>query len=200
MTRLLTDVDGVIVNFQIRFVEIASQILGRQFDDAAAMTEWDVEKALGLTPEEKDAVYEVVNSPGFAMNLPEMPGAVAGLKEVMKYADVYFLTSPNKKSPTWVFEREAWLVERFGEELGRKVIHTHHKYTVYGDIFIDDKPAHAEMWQAEIGKVNPQAQAYLWAWPFNEGSTIPRVHDWSEVADLVGFGGPVASGVKNARR
>lgn len=119
--RLLTDVDGVVANFQQRFVELASEVVGREFSVEDARTQWDVESALGLSREEKDAVYEIVNSPGFAMGLPEMPGAIAGIKEVSKIADVYFVTSPNVKSPTWVFERGAWLVERFGE-LGKKVI------------------------------------------------------------------------------
>ena len=196
MTRVLIDVDGVIANFQKRFVEVAAQILGREFDEASSMTQWDVEKALGLSDEEKDAVYEVVNAPGFCMNLPEIPGAVDGIKRLMKYADVYFLTSPNKKSPTWVFERGAWLVERFGKELGEKVINTHHKYTIYGDIFIDDKPSHVEEWQAQIGNLNPNAQGLLWAWPFNEGSEVPRVADWQDVLVLVGFGGSAKSGVR----
>ena len=187
MTRpiVLTDVDGVIANFQLRFVEIAAQITGRAFSPEAAMSEWDVEKALGLNDEEKDAVYEVVNAPGYVMELPEMYGAVAGIKELAKYADVFFVTSHNVKSPTWVFEREAWLKEKFGEELGGQVAHTKHKYMVYGDVFIDDKPDHVRDYM-EKGK-NPNARALLWSWPFNESSPYPKVSSWQEVMDIVGF-------------
>jgi 5'(3')-deoxyribonucleotidase len=178
----LSDVDGVIVNFQNRFVQLASELLGREFDPMAAMSSFSVEDALGLTREESDAVYEVVNSPGFAMGLPEMPGAVAGIKELMQYADVYFVTSHNVRSPTWVFEREAWLVERFGEQ-GRRTFHTKHKYGVVGDVFIDDKKENAEKWQ----KAHPDGKALLWAWPYNEGSVIPRIDKWQDVLDLIGF-------------
>lgn len=186
--RVLVDVDGVAANFQLRFVEIATELLGRYFDPEHAMSAWDVEKALGLTEEETQAVYEVVNSPGFVMSIPEMYGAVEGITTLSKIADVYFVTRPAAKSPTWAFERTNWLIDKFGKKLGQKVVSTGEKHVVYGDIFIDDKEKHVKDWSkgmAEIG--NTTARALLWAWPFNEGSEFARVSSWKDVHDMVGF-------------
>lgn len=67
------------------------------------------------------------------------------INELSASHDVYFLTSP-LPSPTWVSDRNEWLVKHFGLHLGSKVIYTSHKSLVAGHIFVDDKPEAVVEW------------------------------------------------------
>lgn len=161
--RFLCDVDDVLANYKQGFIAAVNASGVRSLTYDHVFTDWDLSKSLGLTEEEDDKVYSLINLPGFAANLNPMPGAVEGVKKIAMVADVIFVTSPLKTSPTWTYDRMAWLKKQFGDEQGEKIISTAEKHAVDGDFLCDDKPAHCTEWQAE----HPLGVAILWITPQN---------------------------------
>lgn len=177
--RVLLDVDGVIADFIGGFRERAERICGRLMPDTCA--EWDICKAWGLTPEEQSAVWLSMDRPGVAASLQPLPGAVAGVVELACTADVYFVTSPVWSSPTWSHDRERWLINLFGKELGSKCVHTRHKHLVAGDALVDDKPSNVNSWR----RAHPAGHGFIWHASYNTGEGGPRLYGWNELIELV---------------
>ena len=161
--RLLADVDDVQANYKQAFIAAVNASGVRQLKPDHVFTEWDLSKSLGLTEEEDAKVYALINMPGFARNLNPFPGAIEGVKKIMEIADVLFVTSPLKSSPTWSYDRMEWLKSYYGDEQGQKVVSTGEKYAVDGDFLVDDKPDHVVSWQ----EVHPMGTAILWLTPQN---------------------------------
>lgn len=194
--RFLCDVDDVLASYVQGFTAaviatgVRSILMDHPYDD------WDLSKSLKLTDEEETKVYSLINSPGFASMLMPCAGAVDGLKAVMKVADVLFVTSPLKSSPTWAYDRRRWLEKYFGEEQGRKIISTSEKYAVDGDFLLDDKPEHCIEWQAE----HPAGTALLWATGRNLAGKLihSTVNSWELVYELVNLKAKMMKMMKNA--
>ena len=161
--RFLCDVDDVLANYKEGFIGAVNVSGVRVLKPDHVFTQWDLSKLLGLTDEEDDKVYALINQPGFAFNLNPFPGAIEGVQKIMEFADVQFVTSPLKTSPTWAYDRMHWLQKYFGEEQGAKVISTHEKYMVDGDFLCDDKPDHCVEWQG----AHPAGMSILWLTPQN---------------------------------
>lgn len=147
----LIDVDGVLADFCGHFLMAAEAVTGRTLNRQALHKVWEVETALGLTPIEEHRAYKLIRTPGTAQGLTAYPGAVEAVLQLATRRDVYFVTSPLQGAPTWVHDREAWLVKHFGQTLGRKVIHTKHKHMVGGDVLWDDSASNIKSWVAKHG-------------------------------------------------
>ena len=80
--------------------------------------------------------------PNIFRNLQLIEGAIASVNQLLeseKY-EVYFLsTAPWGNTSAWT-DKRIWLEEHFGEKINRKLILTHRKDLVKGDILIDDRP------------------------------------------------------------
>ncbi len=176
--------DDVLADFVQGFTSAVLATGVRKLSPDHPYNEWDLSKSLNLSEEEDNKVYSLINMPGFATMLSPLPEAVAGLKKVMKIADVLFVTSPLKSSPTWAHDRRLWLEKQFGEEQGEKIVSTSEKYAVDGDFLLDDKPEHCSAWSKE----QPTGMALLWATDRNNGPDavgLTRVNNWDLVYELV---------------
>lgn len=186
--RVLCDADDVLVDYVEGFTAAVISTGVRNIKMDHKYDQWDLSKSLKLSEEEDNKVYALINMPGFASKLNPLPGAVEGLKRVMEVADVLFVTSPLKSSPTWAYDRRLWFEKHFGEEQGEKIVSTAEKYAVDGDFLIDDKPEHCKSWQAE----HPMGMALMWATGRNEGHVpmgIGLVGNWPIVYELVKYRG-----------
>lgn len=164
--RVLVDVDDVIVNFKQAFISAVIAKGLRNIDHTWRRSTWDLAKDLGLTDKEEKEAFSLINMPGVADEMMNaLPGAVEGVQNLMELADVYFITSPSKTSPTWSFDRRNWLVRHFGEEQGSKVGHVHDKFIVFGDFLVDDKPENVMLWKDAW----PLSTAIYWS-----GELMPR--------------------------
>ncbi|MGB1016084.1 MAG: 5' nucleotidase, NT5C type [Nannocystaceae bacterium] len=166
MTRptVLLDVDGVVADFTAQILRLTHSLFDRRFTPED-VTEWDYKSALGLSDKEWRLVSTIIGSKDFAFELPVYPGAISGVQDLAKVADIYFVTSDWRTSPTWVYDRNRWLELRFGRELGKQVIHTSHKHLVRGDVFVDDKPSNVAAWASAW----PSGIPVLWKRPYNDG-------------------------------
>src|SRR6185312_15633858 len=91
---------------------------------------------------EKAAMHEAMISPGFVQDLPLYRMAdkiVAAMRETGD--EVVLCTHHYEKSPTWVYDRTAWLDQYFP---GVPVIYTRHKHMVDADCLVEDTPRNLE--------------------------------------------------------
>lgn len=183
--RVLLDVDGVIADFTGFYLDCVEQTTGRRYvhDD---VTEWSISKALGLSNRERAETEALIERPGAALKIRELPGAVDAVKQIMALADVYFVTSPWDSNPTWSHDRREWLLLRFGD-LGKRVVHTNCKEVVVGDLLVDDKPDNLIAWSKDPRNGVP----VLWDHPSNRGVevdwSIRRLSSWDDLLRIVRF-------------
>ena len=80
--------------------------------------------------------------PNIFRNLQLIEGAIASVNQLLeseKY-EVYFLSTAPWNNPSAWTDKRLWLEELFGDVINRKLILTHRKDLVKGDILIDDRP------------------------------------------------------------
>lgn len=179
---VLVDVDDVVVSFTRGFTAAVIATGVRDIDFDYPYSEWDLSKSLQLTKQEDDQIYALINMPGFASSLAPIPGAVENVKKLMTTCEVYFVTSPLDSSPTWAHDRQESLNSLFGKEHAR-VVSTHFKATVGGDILVDDKPDNTAAW----ADAHPGGTAVLWLTGRNSKSVykpnVLRTNNWQSVHD-----------------
>jgi 5'(3')-deoxyribonucleotidase len=174
--RVLVDVDEVLGDFQGPALDIMSEVTGRQYipEDFEV---WDIFSI--LTEEEREAVFERIEVPGFCSGIEPKEGAIKAIKEIQTFADVYPVTSPFHSKP-WVVERTQWLGDRFGWKKS-EIVFTSAKFLVGGDALIDDRPENVIKW----GEHHPDGLPILWHLP----NTRNMPHDdirattWAEVIE-----------------
>jgi hypothetical protein len=158
------DCDGVVCNFVQAWLDVYARLTGitRWADEC---TQYEFCKALDIPPDVSRRVWEVVSRPGFASSLLAYDGAINGVATLagMKDVEITWVTSPIKTSPTWAFEREHWLRDRFGNV---KVISCDSplKQHIAADVFIDDKVETVGQWAYRW----PSGRAVLWPCPWNQ--------------------------------
>lgn len=176
--RLLLDVDEVLVDFQAA----ALRLLEKYCDRILTAEDYEVWDMFTLfTEEEKRIVTAEIEKPGYCRSLRPKEGAVAAVNELRSIVDVFAVTS-HFPSPTWVYERDAQLMEEFGFKR-REIVHTSAKFLVDGEFFLDDNPAHVIAWSDE----HPRGCAMLWHIQNTRklGLDDIRVRSWAEVLERV---------------
>lgn len=187
--RVGVDVDGVLANYTQMYLSAIQAATSRTITKDWRPASWDLDDALGLTKEERKAAQALMITPNVAFHITPYAGAVEGIKKLSKIADVFLVTSPVKESPTWDFDRRAWVDMLFGAELADSITFTGHKYTFAADIFVDDKPANCEEWQAAW----PDGKALLWTANYSSAflhDRLQHVQDWEQVARWVAMAPP----------
>lgn len=188
MDRVLVDVDDTLLDYRAVLADAAQKVVARELDMELPKTEWALRQAWSLTDEELEAILHRVAKVASlrpARGFQAFPGAVEGVQRLAEVADVYFVTAPTRELPTWVYDRDAWLVEHFGEELGSKVVHTSHKHLVAGHYLVDDRVATLENWEAEMRRLGVPATAVCWAQPYNLGAPFMRIEAWSTLIGTI---------------
>lgn len=167
---VLLDCDGVLADY----VGGALKLVHRVTDARFTREDVDVyDFAPKLLPDDahRAEFAHLISQPGFCASLEPCTGAVDGVRELSEVGDVYVVTASSGPNPTWAYERDRWLLVHFG--IGHhRVIHTHAKHRVHGDMFVDDRPEYIEAWRF--------GQRLLWAAPHNARHTlnVNRHADW----------------------
>lgn len=125
----------------------------------------------------------LMRAPGFISHIPQIPHSEESVRKIKAAGhQFYWLTAPHDDSPTWAYDRRIWLKDQFRDESDR-VVSTHAKYLVAGDVFIDDKPRNIREWAA----AHPTKIALLYAQPWNaapEYNDLMRFTWTGEGADI----------------
>jgi 5'(3')-deoxyribonucleotidase len=134
-SRLTVDSQGVIVDKPVVYIDM---------DGVLADFNAGVELLIGEHPEYADQ-YEgqYKNMPGLFEVLPEVEGAISSAKLVSENFNAYILTATPWHNETALQAKQDWIKQHFTDADGfnpfeRKVITTHHKELLRGDILIDD--------------------------------------------------------------
>lgn len=177
--RMLVDVDEVLSDFTSPCFKFLKDTFGRDLNSYDYEV-WDIFSI--LPADERAAMYEAIRKPGFCAQLNPKPGAQAAIEKLRKVLDVYAVTSHFPGSPTWVHERDEWLLKYF-DFPGEQIVHTRAKYLIKGDVFLDDNPEHIRKWSVE----HPKGLALLWHIPNTRNMPLEdlRVRTWDEVLTRV---------------
>lgn len=174
---VLLDVDEVLVDFVGRALDEIRDITGRDAFRADVKC-WDIDAAIGLTPEEAAEKKRRIAQPGFCSSLEPIVGAIGGVRELREMGyDVRAVTSPFP-SKTWANEREEMLCDVFSFNR-REVVQTSGKDIVFGDVLVDDKLETCIEWQARW----KTSTAILFSAPWNRdrGWTGEYTNGWAHV-------------------
>ena len=139
--RVLVDMDGVIANFEGRFLEIWRE----QHPDK-----------IYFTPEQRTTVFlidqypaeyrslirQILEAPGFFRSLAPIPGGLEALTEMKNaHLEVFICTTPLVQYQNCVTEKFEWIEQNFGPEWIDRMILTFDKTLVRADYLIDDMPS-----------------------------------------------------------
>lgn len=91
--------------------------------------------------EERSKLVEMhcKNNPRIFRDLKPIEGAVEAVKQLFEFYDIYFLSTPMCCLPESFMDKRLWLETHFGDEAKKKLILTHRKDLVTGDILVDDR-------------------------------------------------------------
>lgn len=170
---ILFDANGFLLDFATPALRIASEIVSLEkhgaVDPAYFKVEdfivWDFFEKIGK--EYERACYAEYEKPGFCAAFEPYPGAVEGVREAKKMADVVVVTSP-LHSPTWCHERKQSLLTHF-DIPSKDVIFASRKTLVKGRMLVDDRPSHVEEWARANHDNNV---GILWEQPYNRRHVI----------------------------
>src|SRR5579863_1498243 len=104
------DVDDVVARCVQGMAAEAGKKLGQIITEEDAKT-WDFHdtfKQEGL----KEHIEAKMSEKGWCFNLEPFPGAIEGVKKLMEYAEVFFVTAPFH-GEHWPHERRLWLYTNF---------------------------------------------------------------------------------------
>ena len=154
--KILIDMDGILVDLCTKWLEVYNEEYGDSLTQGD-FTAWDwrVDAKPGSDP------HSIIKRPGFFDDLPPLPGAVDGFKELYRsHHDVIVASSP--AGPDSARAKMEWCEKYLG--VGKEDVSlTYHKSWFAGscDVIVDDKPETLREW-SHRGK-----DAYTIAYPFN---------------------------------
>lgn len=178
--RVLLDVDGIIADFAGAAAVLMSTVTGRTIT-VQDIIHWEVTEILD-EHHLRDACKEAMLQPGFCSSIEAYEDSLAAVEKLSEVAEVFYVTAPMHKNPTWMPERVAWL-ERVLNADPRHIIFAYKKHIVDGDVFVDDHPGNVESWLEH----HPSKTALLWTRPYNASHSphLRRVTSWMEVLEEV---------------
>lgn len=103
----------------------------------------DFESAVEAHPERDNPIYKEHPDkiPHIFRDLPAITGAIAAVNQLLESPlyEVYILSTAPWNNPSAWSDKRLWIEEHFGEIISRRLILTHRKDLVKGDILIDDR-------------------------------------------------------------
>lgn len=170
MTRVLVDLDGVVVDWTHEFeTGLATKYPHLQFE---MMREFSTPKH--LSQEHQDAINEVKYAAGFYRHMRPIEGALDGILELEDEGyDVWFCSSPEVFNVSCESDKKSWIVDHLGYDWAKRLILTRDKTLVRGDFLIDDRPD-------VFGVETPEWQHILFDQPYNDDVVDkPRMMGWA---------------------
>jgi 5'-nucleotidase len=137
---ILVDMDGVIANFELEFLNRWQvRFPTENFIALEDRQGFYIHEQYG--PSLHDKVREITSAPGFFRNLPPIEGAIQGIQDLVTYGhEVLICTAPLSGTPTCLQEKYDWVRQYLGRGFASNMVITKDKTMVHGDFLIDDRP------------------------------------------------------------
>ncbi len=167
--RILIDMDGVLADFLAGFKQAwVDRGLPPYFD--TTLEQWDLNHYVPV--HHRELVDVLMQQQGFFRGLPVMPGAVDAVLGMLEAGHALWVCStPVAESAYCEGEKKSWLRAHFGETFARRMVFTHDKTLVKGDLLIDDKPK-------IVGEHTPEWEHVLFDHSYNRGIENQRRLTW----------------------
>lgn len=176
MAVVLVDMDGCLVNLWDS-VGALMQRNGFIPVKEADLKDWDIEKIYKDHILRSEA-YRALNTQGVFLSAQPREGAIDAFRELATQFDVFLVTTPWMGNRSCAEEKQRWVQYYLGVEHNRKLVITHDKTIVRGDVLIDDKP--------EItGCTVPEWKQILFHQGYNANINKPRIRHWDQAAGVV---------------
>lgn len=133
------DVDGVLLDSQKVFHEVAQSAFGRRLPPPDEWSVWGLQPCMGLTDAEYAYLEAKIDRSKVSSDIPVYPGAQEFVTRLRKKHTVYFLTAQWRGVESWVEGRTEDLKNKFGDDI--EVVFTHAKHLCRFDLLLDDKVA-----------------------------------------------------------
>lgn len=175
---VLLDCDGLIFDYDHAFLRTYKKVTGVTLPKSV-ITKYNLISCVTIKKSSLKKLKAQLNKSGWAAKIKPYPEALKAVKKLMKISNVYFVTANTKSNKTWTYEREKALQKHFGKKI--QLVHTHHKYLVHGDFFVDDKLENVEEWQ----KWNKDGIGVVWHKAYNTEYKGYRADNWDDIIDMV---------------
>jgi 5'-nucleotidase len=170
--RILVDMDGVVADWA------AGMQLALQSPDFLDWSRWEI-LAEDATDEHRAAFARALRSPRFYRRLTPIEGAVDALRAMSEQHDVFLCSTPDLTNQTCASDKIHWTRAVLGHAWTTRLILTHDKTIVHGDVLIDDKPQ-------VTGAMVPTWEHILFDQPYNRNVlNRRRITQWSEWAEML---------------
>lgn len=104
----------------------------------------DFVSAMSTHPQRDNPIYREHPDkiPHIFRDLSPINGAIKAVNQLLESPlyEVYILSTAPWNNPSAWTDKRLWLEDKFGDSINRKLILTHRKDLVKGDILIDDRP------------------------------------------------------------
>lgn len=166
MGIILLDCDDVLADFATPALGLVA-VLGGPALTPEKRFQWEIGELLNDLPAAKEQFWSTLSEPGWCSQLEPYADASHAVQELQKLGEVVVVTSPLKRSRTWMHERTDWLKKHFGIEHSH-VVNSSNKRWIHGDFLADDKPDNLRDWNH--GYKFCIARSYNTFAPFARGS------------------------------
>lgn len=126
---LYLDMDGVLADFAGAVNKIDPSLRVGAVDDGSE----------AYQAERKKVTAACVRNPRIFLDLHAMPGAIDAVYDLMKVWDVFFASTPMPQVRESYGDKALWLNDHLGAGAHQKLILTHRKDMLRGDVLVDDR-------------------------------------------------------------
>lgn len=144
----------------------------REYNDQLTekkITSWDAHSFVKKECGKK--IYKYLEEPGFYRNLEPIPHSIEVIQRLQEKYDIYIVTTSPKNA---LKDKAEWIEEHLPFIGFKRMVYTHHKHLVDGDLLFDDAPHNLEAFQQK-GSISV-AMDYA----YNRNIDCYRVSNWLE--------------------
>lgn len=171
--RLLFDLDGVLADFNGRAIEQYNHMTNEGIKLAHIKSN-NTAKWVG----DPFTMRKIIEAAGFMRSLDPLPGAIEGIKRLVKEGHDVAFVSNGTNCVSSGHEKREWLKYHFGKLWKYPpLVLTYHKYLVRGDVIIDDLPRNLE-------NLHPDTKGLLWHTTYNidpANDKYTRIYSWDHL-------------------
>mgnify|MGYP001186423111 CR=1 FL=1 len=170
---IFIDMDGTINKFWEAYTAIYNEIYqDHKFLKPSDLYSYSVAECL-LGKENDDLDRAIMSKRDFWLNIPVQDGAFDVIERMYDQYDCYILSTPWNGYPDCVRDKMMWMDSKFPFFSTKKMIFTHHKNLLKGNVLIDDHPKNINGFEGLTATID---------FPYNHDADVDfRTSSWYEI-------------------